>query len=139
VRKPRKHLRPSVRFSILKRDRFTCRYCGAKAPDVKLRVDHIKPMSRGGSNHESNLVTACEECNVGKYVYGHEVDPPHIAASDDALVAFERLCRARGVENTDEIVLAAFEDAERARLIAAAVERVYSVPSPEEYEGELDS
>jgi len=62
----RKTLSPRTRFEILKRDKFTCRYCGAKAPDVQLEVDHIKPVYEGGSNHPLNLVTSCEKCNGGK-------------------------------------------------------------------------
>jgi hypothetical protein len=57
----------SQRFLILSRDGFKCRYCG-RGPDdgVKLMVDHIFPKSKGGSNNPSNLITACEECNLGK-------------------------------------------------------------------------
>lgn len=57
---------PKVRFEVLKRDKFTCRYCGAKAPDVVLHVDHIQPRSKGGTNDLMNLVTACKDCNNGK-------------------------------------------------------------------------
>lgn len=56
----------SQRFKILERDDFTCQYCGAKAPDVVLEIDHIKPISKGGTNDLYNLVTSCFECNRGK-------------------------------------------------------------------------
>jgi len=55
-----------LRFDVLKRDRFTCRYCGAKAPQVVLHVDHVFPRALGGSNEPGNLVTACADCNWGK-------------------------------------------------------------------------
>lgn len=55
-----------LRFEILRRDQHTCRYCGAKAPDVPLRVDHVIPEALGGPTEPSNLVTACEPCNSGK-------------------------------------------------------------------------
>lgn len=55
-----------VRFEIFERDGFTCQYCGAKAPDVELHVDHIVPVSKGGTNDPGNLVTACARCNLGK-------------------------------------------------------------------------
>lgn len=55
-----------LRFRILLRDNFTCQYCGRKAPDVILNVDHIKPISKGGKTIEVNLKTACLECNSGK-------------------------------------------------------------------------
>ena len=56
----------STRFEVFKRDKFTCQYCGATAPNVILEVDHIKPVSKGGSNDLLNLVTACRDCNRGK-------------------------------------------------------------------------
>jgi hypothetical protein len=56
-----------VRFEVLRRDGHTCRYCGAKAPEVKLNVDAVLPVSLGGSHRDpANLVTACEACNSGK-------------------------------------------------------------------------
>lgn len=56
----------SLRFDVLARDEYTCRYCGRKAPDVVLHVDHIVPVARGGTNEPANLVTACRDCNEGK-------------------------------------------------------------------------
>lgn len=35
-----------TRFRILERDNFTCQYCGNKAPDVILHVDHKIPFSK---------------------------------------------------------------------------------------------
>jgi hypothetical protein len=55
-----------IRFEAFKRDRFTCQYCGMKAPDVVLNVDHIHPVSDGGTNDLLNLVTSCRDCNSGK-------------------------------------------------------------------------
>ncbi len=39
---------PKQRFDILRRDKFTCQYCGRSAPDVELHVDHIIPRAKGG-------------------------------------------------------------------------------------------
>lgn len=60
--------RPNLRqrFKILKRDNFTCQYCGRKPPEVILHIDHKKPRSKGGNNNETNLITACSLCNLGK-------------------------------------------------------------------------
>lgn len=55
-----------IRFEVFKRDRFTCQYCGAKAPDVILHIDHIHPVAAGGDNDILNLITACAPCNSGK-------------------------------------------------------------------------
>ena len=62
----RKSLSKSIRFEVFKRDSFTCQYCGAKAPDVILEVDHIKPVAKGGTDDILNLITACRDCNRGK-------------------------------------------------------------------------
>lgn len=58
----------SVRFRVLERDGYRCRYCGRGATDegVRLHIDHRVPVSRGGTNDMSNLVTACQKCNLGK-------------------------------------------------------------------------
>ena len=62
----RKPLSKRLRFMVLERDNFTCRYCGAKAPDVELQVDHVIPVAKGGADDPDNLVTACVDCNSGK-------------------------------------------------------------------------
>jgi hypothetical protein len=55
-----------VRFEVFKRDKFTCQYCGNKAPDVVLDCDHIRPVADGGPSDVLNLVTSCFGCNRGK-------------------------------------------------------------------------
>lgn len=59
-------LSPKTRFEVLKRDNFTCQYCGRKSPDVILEVDHIEPYSKTRNNHPENLITSCKDCNRGK-------------------------------------------------------------------------
>lgn len=73
TRKPISH---KQRFRILERDDFTCRYCGAEAPEVKLQIDHVEPVSVGGGSDDSNLVTSCYECNSGKRAQVLSDDPP---------------------------------------------------------------
>jgi hypothetical protein len=56
-----------LRFLVLNRDNFSCRYCGRTALDgSKMVVDHINPKAKGGDDSISNLITSCEECNLGK-------------------------------------------------------------------------
>jgi 5-methylcytosine-specific restriction endonuclease McrA len=57
-----------LRFDILQRDGFRCRYCGrpGTASGVVLHVDHVIPVAVGGATSAYNRVTACEECNLGK-------------------------------------------------------------------------
>ena len=77
----RKPLSKAVRFEVFKRDSFKCQYCGASAPDVILEVDHIKPVSKGGTNDLLNLITSCRDCNRGKH------DKP---LTDRSFVAIQR-------------------------------------------------
>ena len=62
----RKVVSKKLRFEVFKRDSFTCQYCGKKAPDSVLHIDHITPVSKGGKNTLMNLVTSCVDCNLGK-------------------------------------------------------------------------
>lgn len=55
-----------LRFEVFRRDKFTCQYCGEKAPEVVLNVDHIDPVANGGTNEILNLITSCFSCNSGK-------------------------------------------------------------------------
>ena len=55
-----------LRFEIFKRDGFSCQYCGNTPPQVTLEIDHIKPVSKGGTNDINNLITSCFDCNRGK-------------------------------------------------------------------------
>jgi 5-methylcytosine-specific restriction endonuclease McrA len=62
----RKAIPKKLRFEVFKRDSFTCQYCGKSAPDIILEVDHIHPVSRGGEEDITNLITSCFDCNRGK-------------------------------------------------------------------------
>lgn len=57
----------AMRYDVLRRDGFKCVRCGRGREDgVKLHVDHIVPVSRGGKSTMDNLQTLCEDCNCGK-------------------------------------------------------------------------
>lgn len=61
-----------LRFRILQRDGFTCKYCGdspLKNNICKLHVDHVRAVSQFGTNAETNLITACAICNFGKLAF----------------------------------------------------------------------
>lgn len=77
----RKGIGKKLRFEIFKRDSFKCQYCGKSAPDVILEVDHIVPVSKGGDNDSSNLITSCRDCNRGK---------TNIELSDDSALAKQK-------------------------------------------------
>lgn len=55
-----------IRFEVFKRDGFQCAYCGKTPPEVMLEVDHVEPVSLGGTDDINNLITACFDCNRGK-------------------------------------------------------------------------
>jgi len=58
-----------ARWAVLKRDNYRCVKDGASPSNdrsVKLEVDHIIPVARGGTNDISNLQTLCRMCNQGK-------------------------------------------------------------------------
>lgn len=51
---------------LLRRDRFTCAYCGDCFAEQDLQCEHIVPESRGGPWSWMNLVAACAPCNLAK-------------------------------------------------------------------------
>lgn len=66
---------PQLRNDILERNGFTCQLCGAGPGDpdpfnpgrkVRLHVDHIIPISQGGTDDKGNLRTLCSACNQGR-------------------------------------------------------------------------
>ena len=66
-KRERKYLTDKMRYDVLKRDDFKCQKCGITAKDgAKLHVDHIIPVSKGGTTTLSNLQTLCDRCNLGK-------------------------------------------------------------------------
>jgi hypothetical protein len=126
----RKAISKGLRFYIFSRDNFTCRYCGRQSDVVPLHVDHVTPVCRGGTNDEENLITACQDCNLGKsgklpsYAAPSEADRLRMAQERNeqaaaahavknaresrAAICKEVLnyyCQARGVEEMDSRTL----------------------------------
>ena len=81
----RKPLTKKVRFGIFKRDGFSCQYCGSSPPSVVLEVDHINPVSLGGTNDADNLLTSCFDCNRGKGAEKLSFSPETIAKKAEIL------------------------------------------------------
>lgn len=55
-----------ARHEIFKRDNYRCLECGVTNEQRELQIDHIIPISRGGSDELSNLQTLCTVCNLLK-------------------------------------------------------------------------
>lgn len=55
-----------TRFNVFLRDRFRCQYCAAEERSENLTFDHVIPRSRGGRTMWTNVVTACQSCNLHK-------------------------------------------------------------------------
>ena len=55
-----------TRFNVFLRDSFQCQYCGGGFASEDLTFDHLVPRSRGGRTLWSNVVTACQSCNLLK-------------------------------------------------------------------------
>lgn len=63
----RTHIPKGLRHEVFKRDNYTCVECGATKEDgAKLHIDHIIPVSKGGTDELSNLQTLCDKCNLNK-------------------------------------------------------------------------
>ena len=55
---------PLTKKNVLKRDNYTCQYCGKRKGTMT--VDHVIPKRLGGKDTWENLVCACIECNTKK-------------------------------------------------------------------------
>jgi len=60
-------IKSKQRVQVLARDGYTCQMCGISRNDgAILEIDHIHPVSKGGTNELSNLQVLCRDCNAGK-------------------------------------------------------------------------
>lgn len=62
VRLPYRRSAPLTRIGVLRRDNFTCVYCGGDGRTI----DHIVPRSKGGDSSWLNLAACCQKCNNKK-------------------------------------------------------------------------
>lgn len=66
----RRAVSPSVRLQVFSDDGFSCVWCGSTD---RLELDHIVPVSKGGTNERTNLQTLCYTHNRKK---GAKLDGP---------------------------------------------------------------
>lgn len=57
---------PLNNITLFRRDDHLCLYCGERLPAALLSRDHVTPVSRGGEDLWTNVVTACKRCNNHK-------------------------------------------------------------------------
>jgi len=67
----REYMKPkvTVRFSrsnVYLRDNGTCQYCGNAVERKDSTLDHVIPVSKGGTSVWENCTTACAPCNSSK-------------------------------------------------------------------------
>ena len=92
---PRRFRRQVTNTFLFARDHYECQYCGRHLTELKMREsltrDHLIPISRGGSNDWTNVVTACNSCNtrkgnrlpeeIGMHPHTHPVEPHFVHLS----------------------------------------------------------
>ncbi|HEX9693175.1 MAG TPA: HNH endonuclease [Gemmatimonadales bacterium] len=70
VHVPRKFRRQVTNTFLFARDGYRCQFCGRSEPELGFREcltrDHLVPLSRGGTNEWTNVITACSPCNTRK-------------------------------------------------------------------------
>ena len=57
---------PLTNRALFRRDQNICLYCGKRFAERDLSRDHLVPISRGGKDSWTNVVTACKRCNARK-------------------------------------------------------------------------
>lgn len=62
----RKSFTQTERTNIYDRNHGRCAICGRYVPFTDFTVDHIIPISKGGTNSMDNLQCACKTCNMIK-------------------------------------------------------------------------
>ncbi len=100
-----RNISPQLRNEILERNGYTCQRCGAGPDDtdpdnsgrkIRLHIDHIKPISQGGTDNKNNLRVLCSACNQGK----SNVQPPSETALN-ILAKIRKLGRSEQIEVYD--------------------------------------
>ncbi len=60
------YIPPLNNKTLFRRDANLCMYCGERFMSRDLTRDHVTPLSKGGTDSWTNVVTACRRCNNHK-------------------------------------------------------------------------
>ncbi len=73
----RRSIPSDIQEMVKKRDENRCRYCLSAAQYLyqTLHIDHILPISKGGTDDIENLCLSCSWCNSSKAAKVHGLDP----------------------------------------------------------------
>jgi 5-methylcytosine-specific restriction endonuclease McrA len=69
TRRQREPIPVGIRYQVLRERDSTCDTCSRNPKrnlGTVLEIDHIVPVSKGGTNDASNLQLLCQSCNRGK-------------------------------------------------------------------------
>jgi hypothetical protein len=66
---PRAYIPVEVRRMVIERAQERCEYCQSRADFTTetFAIEHVVPLSRGGTDDIDNLALACSGCNSRKY------------------------------------------------------------------------
>lgn len=84
----RTHVPVETRRVVFERDQYKCVRCGA---EESITIDHIFPVSCGGTHALTNLRTLCQSCNSARPVQGKALDTD-LASDGLSWNDMERMC-----------------------------------------------
>lgn len=93
--------------AMLRKSGCKCSHCGKKLDINSMTVEHVIPISKGGTNDMINLVALCEDCNKGKtdYVIKPSGYYTYIKKGElkNILTNFDKYCNDMGYFSMDNL------------------------------------
>lgn len=71
-RPPKVHWVKVIRPAVWKRDNGTCQHYGKQVSLKVCHIDHIQPVSKGGSSNLENLRVLCRRCHTLRACHSHQ-------------------------------------------------------------------
>lgn len=114
-----------VRKALITVYKKTCQYCLRTLPENCLQVEHIDPVSKGGSDSLLNLTLACESCNQRKADLWLEEPGRSLLLTiakgkvNDIIALLNGLPRARCIGSLEKISLGKLRETESGKNLLA--------------------